>query len=89
MSAMSLYPHDAPGRQCSRPDCSVHAEVTLTYEYRTSHVWLDALTPERDPHGYDLCGQHAADLTVPRGWSVSDRRRVVAAGLDVAERLAG
>jgi hypothetical protein len=45
----------------------------LTYEYGRSQVWLDALTAERDPHGYDLCADHAARLTVPVGWHVHDR----------------
>lgn len=89
---VSPPPSDAPGRQCSRPDCSVHAEVTLTYEYRTSHVWLDTLSPERDPHSYDLCGRHAAMLTAPLGWTVSDRsrsQRIDGDDIVVGERLAG
>jgi len=61
-------------RQCSRPTCSTAAVVTLTYEYRTSHVWLDLLSSERDPHSYDLCRQHANTLSVPRGWQLTDRQ---------------
>jgi Protein of unknown function (DUF3499) len=49
--------------------------VTLTYEYARSQVWLDELTPERDPHGYDLCERHAERLSVPLGWHLRDRRR--------------
>ena len=48
--------------------------MTLTYEYRRSHVWLDQLSPERDPHAYDLCRRHADDLSVPLGWHLTDRR---------------
>lgn len=62
------------GRQCSRPTCSASAVVTLTYEYRSSQVWLDELTAERDPHAYDLCGRHAEQLKVPLGWHLLDRR---------------
>jgi hypothetical protein len=48
--------------------------VTLTYQYRRAQVWLDTLTGERDPHGYDLCEAHAARLSVPVGWRLLDRR---------------
>lgn len=61
-------------RQCSRSGCSEAAACTLTYDYRQSHAWLDALTPERDPHSYDMCERHAARLSVPSGWHLDDRR---------------
>lgn len=61
-------------RQCSRTGCSERATVTLTYHYGSSHVWLDVLVTERDPHAYDLCERHAARLTVPSGWRLDDRR---------------
>jgi len=48
--------------------------VTLSYEYRSSQVWLDTLSAERDPHDYDLCRRHAEALTVPVGWQLIDRR---------------
>jgi Protein of unknown function (DUF3499) len=63
-------------RLCSRPGCSERAAVTLTYDYGRSHVWLDELLAERDPHAYDLCLRHAARLSVPHGWMLDDRRRV-------------
>ena len=65
----------ASTRQCSRTACAEPAFVTLTYEYGRSQVWLDELTPERDPHGYDLCAAHAERLSVPLGWHLADRRR--------------
>ena len=61
-------------RLCSRPGCSERAAVTLTYDYRHSHVWLDELLAERDPHAYDLCQRHAGRLSVPHGWMLDDRR---------------
>lgn len=61
-------------RLCSRPGCSERAAVTLTYDYGHSHVWLDELHAERDPHAYDLCRRHADDLSVPLGWHLTDRR---------------
>lgn len=61
-------------RQCSRSGCSDLAAVTLSYHYATSQVWIDHLTPERDPHLYDLCDRHADRLSVMRGWHLDDRR---------------
>ena len=61
-------------RHCSRSGCSERAAVTLTYDYRHSHVWLDELIAERDPHAYDLCARHAERLSVPHGWRLDDRR---------------
>jgi hypothetical protein len=37
-------------------------------------VWIDELTAERDPHGYDMCARHAERLSVPLGWRLADRR---------------
>ena len=62
------------GRLCSRTGCSEAAEVTLTYDYGHSQVWLDLLTAERDPHAYDMCLRHASRLSAPNGWHVEDRR---------------
>ena len=73
-------------RQCSRPTCSSAAAVTLTFEYKRSHVWLDHLLAERDPHAYDLCGRHADELSVPLGWMLTDRRLAAAV---VDDLLAG
>ena len=50
------------------------AAVTLTYQYARSLVWLDNLTPERDPHAYDLCTIHADRTKPPAGWHLEDRR---------------
>jgi hypothetical protein len=61
-------------RLCTRTGCSDHASATLTYLYAESQVWIDPLSPEREPHSYDLCGRHAARLTAPMGWQVVDRR---------------
>ena len=72
-------------RLCSRPGCAEPAVATLTYRYDVSAVWIDELTSEREPHGYDLCERHAARCSVPHGWRLEDRRGVLA-GFD---RLAG
>ena len=62
-------------RQCSRPGCAEAAVATFTYQYARSVVWLDELSHDRDPHGYDLCDRHASRLGVPYGWRLDDRRR--------------
>lgn len=61
-------------RQCTRSGCAEAAACTLTYDYGQSHVWLDALAAERDPHAYDMCARHAERLSVPAGWQLDDRR---------------
>jgi hypothetical protein len=69
----------ARSRQCSRPGCAAPAGCTLTYQYARSQVWLDQLSSERDPHGYDLCERHADRLGVPAGWRLADRRLLAVA----------
>ncbi len=61
-------------RQCSRPTCAEAASATLTYQYAKGIVWVDELSTERDPHGYDLCERHASRISVPHGWRKEDRR---------------
>jgi Protein of unknown function (DUF3499) len=75
-------------RQCSRTSCAEPAVATLTYQYRRSAVWIDDLTPEREPYSYDLCERHADGVRVPHGWGLDDRRTepAMVAALD---RLAG
>jgi hypothetical protein len=68
-------------RLCCRPACGAPARATLTYHYRRGVAWLDALTAERDPHGYDLCHRHADGLSVPHGWRFDDRRPVASNAL--------
>jgi hypothetical protein len=57
-------------RQCSRSACRQSAVATLTYVYADSTAVLGPLATYAEPHCYDLCGQHADSLTVPRGWEV-------------------
>jgi Protein of unknown function (DUF3499) len=61
-------------RQCSRPTCAEAGSATLTYQYAKGIVWVDELSIERDPHGYDLCERHASRISVPHGWRMEDRR---------------
>lgn len=57
-------------RQCSRAACPRPAAGTLTYVYSDSTVVLGPLATYAEPHAYDLCKEHAARLTAPRGWDV-------------------
>lgn len=61
-------------RTCARPGCGEHATATLTYDHRARSGWLDALASEAHPMSYDLCSGHADALSVPRGWTLDDRR---------------
>lgn len=42
--------------------------ATLTYIYAESTAVVGPLATQAEPHGYDLCEEHADRLTVPRGW---------------------
>jgi hypothetical protein len=44
--------------------------ATLTYDYHDSTAVLGPLATYAEPHGYDLCAEHAERLSVPRGWDV-------------------
>lgn len=50
------------------------ATASLCFEYVNSSAWLVDLTPEPDPHHYDLCAAHAERFSVPVGWDRIDRR---------------
>jgi hypothetical protein len=86
MAVPSMMPPAHRGtRLCSRPACAEPAAATLTYRYDLSAVWIDDLTAEREPHGYDLCERHATRCSVPHGWHLDDRR----GALVLPDRLAG
>lgn len=57
-------------RRCSRSGCQAKAVQTLTYVYTDSTAVLGPLATRAEPHGYDLCNQHAQGLSAPRGWEV-------------------
>lgn len=70
-------------RRCSRPSCTRHAAATLTYIYSDSTAVLGPLSDVVEPHGYDLCANHADRLTAPRGWELI---RIVPEPPDLVER---
>ena len=76
-------------RQCSRSGCAETATATLTYQYGLALVWLDDLSREREPHGYDLCARHTSRLSAPNGWRVEDRRARRVVQFSAYSRLAG
>jgi hypothetical protein len=57
-------------RRCSRTGCGRPAVATLTYVYSDSTAVVGPLASFAEPHSYDLCEEHAVNLTVPRGWEV-------------------
>ncbi|CAB0853150.1 DUF3499 domain-containing protein [Corynebacterium belfantii] len=57
-------------RRCSRPGCGKPAVATLTYAYARSTAVVGPLSPNDDPHSWDLCEAHAARTTAPLGWEL-------------------
>ncbi|MDO5500658.1 MAG: DUF3499 domain-containing protein [Propionibacteriaceae bacterium] len=57
-------------RQCSRTGCSARAIATLTYAYADSTAIVGPLSHRTEPGTYDICEQHCAGLSAPRGWEV-------------------
>lgn len=57
-------------RRCTRTGCVAPAVQTLTYIYSDSTVVLGPLAMYAEPHSYDLCADHGARLTAPRGWEL-------------------
>lgn len=64
-------------RQCNRPGCSETAVATLAYNHQQATAWLEDLAPDSHPSTYDLCRRHATHLSVPKGWTLRDRRNLV------------
>lgn len=64
---------DPVSASCSRPACQRSPAATLTYDYASRVATLDHLAPSH-PMQYDLCAEHTARLSVPKGWSLVDRR---------------
>jgi hypothetical protein len=56
-----------------RPGCDRSAVARLTFDPVGCELWLDALANHTAPV-QELCTFHVDRLTVPRGWTVIDRR---------------
>ncbi len=57
-------------RLCTKATCSGVAVATLTYSHEDRTAVVGPLTPEYEPHAYDLCDKHAKSLTAPMGWQL-------------------
>jgi len=57
-------------RRCSRTACGLPAVATLTYVYADSTAVLGPLAEAQVPGAFDLCAEHAARTSAPRGWEV-------------------
>lgn len=44
--------------------------ATLTFAYADSTAVVGPLAAAAEPHTYDLCAEHAASLTAPKGWDI-------------------
>lgn len=44
--------------------------ATLTYVYADSTAVLGPLAMYAEPHCYDLCSEHGARMTAPKGWDI-------------------
>ncbi len=75
-------------RHCARPGCGHPATATLTYHYGAQAAWLERLSTEAHPMTHDLCEAHADGLSVPRGWSLEDRRVVAPLAARLPTQLA-
>lgn len=64
-------------RLCERPGCAAPAEVSYGIDNAALLVWIDnRQIPERELAGR-LCRRHADAISVPRGWTVDDRRLAI------------
>jgi len=64
-------------RLCERPGCGGVAAVSYGIDNEKLLVWIDS-APALDPaRAGSLCRRHADALSVPKGWSIDDRRQPV------------
>lgn len=64
-------------RLCERPGCAAPAEVSYGIDNSALLVWVDNRPiPERELAGR-LCRRHADAISVPRGWTIDDRRQAI------------
>jgi len=61
-------------RSCEKQGCNKPAEVAFGIDRMACVVWLENYDEDEPRHLNRLCEEHAARLTLPRGWSFDDRR---------------
>ena len=64
----------AVNRSCEKLGCNEPAEVAFGIDRAACVVWLETYDADEPRHLNRLCGDHAARLTLPRGWTFDDRR---------------
>ncbi len=70
-------PFNPVRRLCERPGCAGIGEVSYGIDKVHLTVWIDSsMVSERELAGR-LCRRHANALTVPRGWTIDDRRQPI------------
>ncbi|RXW31828.1 DUF3499 domain-containing protein [Propioniciclava flava] len=57
-------------RLCTKSGCQQAAIATLTYAYADRAAVVGPLALRHEPGSYDLCGEHCAGLSTPRGWEL-------------------
>ncbi len=57
-------------RRCCRPGCGRPAVATLIYAYADSTAVVGPLAPVAEPHSWDLCERHSANISAPVGWDM-------------------
>jgi len=60
-------------RQCMRPGCDRPVAAQLTVDPSALAVWIDR-AGDGGGMAQQVCVEHAATLTAPLGWSITDRR---------------
>ena len=61
-------------RSCEKLGCNAPAEVAFGIDRVACVVWLEVYDEDQPRHLNRLCDDHAARLTLPRGWTFDDRR---------------
>ena len=61
-------------RSCEKQGCNEPADVAFGIDRVACVVWLENFDEDEQRHLNRLCDEHAARLTLPRGWSFDDRR---------------
>ncbi|WP_198394658.1 DUF3499 domain-containing protein [Brevibacterium yomogidense] len=57
-------------RLCAKAGCGVSARFTMTYVHADATVVVGPLATRAEPGALDLCRNHAARMTAPRGWEL-------------------
>ena len=61
-------------RSCEKLGCNEPAEVAYGIDRIACVVWLENFDADEVRHLNVMCADHAARLTLPRGWTFDDRR---------------